>query len=82
MNDYLVGHIRTIVPMVVGAFIGWLVTLGILDPEAAIETQVALISGVTTICQAAYYALVRALAERFPWVGIFLGVNKAPDYAR
>ena len=77
MNDYIIGHIRTWVPIVVGALISFLVTLGL---EINPETQTALIIALTGLIQAVYYALVRALAEKWPWVGSFLGVNKAPEY--
>jgi hypothetical protein len=78
MSNYVISHIRTVVPIVVGALISWLTTLGIdIDPE----TQMGLILGMTGLFQAAWYAVIRALAQRWPWFGVFLGVNKAPEYA-
>jgi hypothetical protein len=75
MNDYIVGHIRTFVPILVGWVIVQLVNWGV-----DITDDQALITGITGGVIALYYAVVRALAEKWPGVGIFLGVNKAPEY--
>lgn len=78
MNDYIIGHIRTIVPVAIGAFLVWvgnttgLAGLDQLAPE--------LVPAVTGFIIAVYYALVRALAERWGFVGVLLGYNKAPAY--
>lgn len=78
MSDFLVGFIRTYVPIGVGVLITSLVSLGVdVDPAS----QAALISGVTGLVIAVYYTAVRFAAEKFPWAGIFLGVNKAPTYS-
>ena len=77
MSDYLIGHIRTFVPILVGAFAAWLVTIGFeIDPEWEAQAVIAL----TGLITAAYYALVRALAQKWPWFGTLLGVNIAPKY--
>lgn len=79
-GNFIVGQIRTYVPIIIGAGIGWLVAQGVLDPEAAEAAQNAFVVGVTALSQGVYYFLVRVLAEKWSWIGYFLGYNKAPDY--
>jgi hypothetical protein len=77
MSDALTGLIRTWVPVAVGAFIAWLVTLGVeLDPQ----TEAGLITGLTALAIAIYYSIVRLLEAKWPAVGILLGAPKAPFY--
>lgn len=78
MNDYIIGHIRTIVPAAIGAFLTWL-SLQLKLPFIT-DLGPELIPHVTAIVMAIYYALVRALAEKWGWVGSLLGYNKAPAY--
>ena len=80
MNSIVTGWIRTTVPAVVGFGVSWLVAAGILDAEASTQTVVQLSAGLTTIITSVYYLIVRLAAERLPWVGSLLGVNKAPSY--
>jgi len=72
MNDFVQSLIRTWTPGLVAYLIG----LGFL-PETlsqdATLTFTAIIFGV-------YYALVRLLEHRFPWVGFFLGSKSTPSY--
>ena len=77
MSDYLIGHIRTYVPIVVGAFIAWLTTKGIEVTDAGMS---GLVLGLTALLQGIYYGLVRALAEKWPVFGKLLGKNIAPSY--
>lgn len=77
MNALALSIIRTYVPIIVGGFASWLLATFAFNLEA--ETQVALIVALTGLLQAAYYAGVRALEERFPGVGILLGAAKSPD---
>jgi len=74
MNDYLVSHIRTFVPIVVGWVIVWLANIGF---EVDSTEAVAAVTGAVI---AVYYALVRGLAQKWPNVGVLLGINKAPSY--
>ncbi len=74
LTDYVTGHIRTGVPILVGFLVGLAAKYGI---DLNSPELVAAISGVAG---AFWYGGVRALAERFPWAGILLGVNKAPKY--
>jgi hypothetical protein len=74
MNDYAVSHIRTYIPIGIGVVATWLLSYGIdIDgPELA--------TAVTAAASAVYYGVVRLLAERWPLVGVLLGVNQAPTY--
>jgi len=70
--------VRTIVPIIVGAVIGWATTQGIaLDPEF----EVSLILAITAAFQGIYYILVRLfelyVSPKFGWL---LGLAKAPEY--
>ena len=77
MNDFVTGLIRTYVPIIVGAVVAWLLTLGI-DLDA--ETQAGLVIALTGVLQAAYYTLIRLVAKKFPWVESLLGSSKKPEY--
>lgn len=78
MSDYIIGHIRTFTPILVGSFLSWLGRkLNIADLA---EANADLIITVTGLMVAVYYALVRLLAEKWGWIGVFLGYNKAPAY--
>ncbi len=78
MSDYLIGHIRTYVPLLVGMAITALTDNFGLEIDGVAAEQLAV--GLTGVIAAVYYALVRLLAEKWPIVGNFLGVNKAPVY--
>lgn len=77
MSDFLIGQIRTWVPIAVGAFFAWLLTVGV---EIDGATQSAAVIALTGFIQALYYTGIRLLAEKWPQAGIFLGYNKAPAY--
>ena len=79
MSDFVIGHIRTWVPMGVGFALTWIArSLDIVIDE---ETSAQVVSLVSTIAAGLYYLIVRLVAERIPQVGILLGYNKAPAYA-
>lgn len=70
--------VRTLVPIIVGAVIGFAVTNGIaLDPEF----ELALTLAITGAFQGLYYIVVR-LFEKYvsPKFGWLLGLAKAPEY--
>jgi len=67
--------IRTIVPIAVGALVGWLATRGVsIDAATIIPTVDAVVAAV-------YYAVVRAAEQKWPKVGWMLGSPGAPTYA-
>lgn len=67
---------RTFVPAVVGAVLGWFATTGLqVDPALEGLLTVVFMAGFTGL----YYAAVRFVEEKVPWVGILLGYAKSPD---
>lgn len=66
--------IRTVVPIVVGALVGWLATRGV---EVDASTIIPAVDGVVA---ALYYAGVRAAEQRWPAAGWLLGSPGAPSY--
>jgi len=67
---------RTFVPAIVGGLLAWLTSTGLqVDPALEGILTVLLFAGFTGI----YYAAVRFVEEKFPWVGILLGYAKSPD---
>jgi len=77
MNDFITATIRTVTPMIVGAVVSWLVTLGL---GVTAEFQAQLIILTTFILQVAYYLIVKAAEKKWPKIGILLGVPKEPVY--
>lgn len=79
-NDYVLSLIRTVVPVAIGAALTWGGRKwGIVLPEdLSAESTIA----ITGLVVAAYYAAVRALEMRWPWVGKFLGASKPPAYTQ
>ena len=75
MNDFPRSVIRTSVPALVGAVVGWLANRGFGVDDGLAQQAVTWLSGI------AYYGLVR-LAERLGtrW-GWLLGAPGAPTYA-
>lgn len=67
--------IRTYVPVLVGAFIAWLITLGVeVDPS----TQAGLTTGLTGLVIIVYYTVVRLLEKRWPFLSVLLGSKQIP----
>jgi formate hydrogenlyase subunit 3/multisubunit Na+/H+ antiporter MnhD subunit len=80
MSDFVIGQIRTYVPIIAGVVASWLLAQGILDEETAKATVINLTALLTGVFSGLYYFLVRLLAEWKPQFGWLLGVNKAPEY--
>lgn len=81
MHDYLISLVRTTVPAGVAAVLAYLAARwGIgLDADASVQ----LTAGVTALATAVYYAVARALEQRWPAVGkLLLGSAKQPLYGR
>lgn len=75
MSDYVVSHIRTIVPIIVGWVVVLLANAGIdIDSTEAV-------SAITAGAIGLYYAIVRAAAQKWPAAGWLLGYQKAPTYS-
>ena len=78
MGDLLVSLIRTYVPAVVGAVIGWVVvTFGFEVPK---EQVAELTAYATTAALALYYLAARLLERWHPVFGWLLGSKKQPEY--
>lgn len=77
MSDQVTSYIRTIVPAVVGAFVTFLIGKGINIPEDIVEPTTALL---TAVVAALYYIIVRKLEQKWPKLGLLLGVAKTPEY--
>ncbi len=78
MSDLRDSIIRTIVPVIVGAILGWLASIN-LAPDPGLES--ALTIALSAAFTAVYYIAVR-LFERYvsPRFGWLLGVAKEPEY--
>lgn len=77
MNDKAISLIRTWIPALIGALVGFLASKGIeLDPDA-VAAGTAFMSAVFT---GLYYALARWLESRWPKLGWLLGNPKQPEY--
>ena len=78
MHDQIISLIRTYVPVAVGAFLTFLaVELGVVVDE---HVTTGLTTGLVGLVSALYYAVARALEQRWPWLGWLLGVPKQPTY--
>ena len=72
MADQITSLVRTWVPIAVGALISW----GVLPADLSDSATLAF----GGLIMGAYYAAVRVLEARFPWVGWLLGKAKTPTY--
>lgn len=79
MNDFVTSLIRTNVPIAVGAFVTWLVSLGVVVPEGA---EVPLAVSSVAFVTAGYYAAVRWAETKWPPIGWLLGSRAEPQYRR
>jgi len=77
LNDFVTSLIRTNVPIVVGALVAWLVSVGVEVPEGS---ETPLVVGVTALSIAVYYSAVRWLETRWPAFGYLLGTKVEPKY--
>lgn len=68
--------IRTYTPVIVGQVVSWLLMLNIVLPSQAQAGLAVFLGGFLT---AIYYTIVRLLEQRFPGVGVLLGLPKSPD---
>lgn len=79
LGNYGWSVLRTVVPGVVGALVGWLVARAVIAPEDAPQV----VAAVVVVVQGAWYALARWLEPRVsPWVTTAMGlVGRPPTYA-
>lgn len=78
MNDQAVSFIRTYAPIVAGAFLSWLASIGL---DLGAEANVGLTVFLTAVLTALYYLLARLLEQRWPVLGRWLlGSSRQPEY--
>lgn len=79
VTDYVIAQIRTYVPIGAGAFITWLLSLGI---DVGAQAQVGLITFGTALVTGLYYTAASALQKKWPILGrVLLGSKKVPTYS-
>lgn len=79
MQNLINSFTRTYSPIIIGALVTWLITLGI---ELDLETQAGLVIALTGVIQAVYYAIVRLIEEKHPKIGVLLGKAITPEYKK
>lgn len=80
MQTVIPSLIRTYTPVIVGQLVSWLLMLNIVLPPQAQAGLAVFLGGFLT---AIYYTFIRLLEQRFPGVGVLLGLSKSPDsYSR
>lgn len=83
LSNYITSLIRTAVP----GTVGWLLSLPFAAAVchlAGVDTATAtryVSAAVAFVLALAYYALVRALEQKFPQLGVLLGVPVRPSYS-
>jgi hypothetical protein len=79
LSDYVISLIRTWVPLIIGAVAAWLVARGLNFGPA---TEAGAITALTGAITGVYYAIVRGLEMKFPFLGFLLGHTAKPHYAK
>lgn len=79
-NDKVLGFFRTYIPYGISAGLAWLLLHTGLDLTG--EVQVGLIALTVALVTNVYYTTIRLVETRWPWVGIFLGWPKQPEYIK
>lgn len=77
MSSWIIQQVRTWVPIVVGSFAAWLLSLGV---ELSAEEQGGLVIGLTGLIVGLYYSLASWLSKKWPWTGFLLGSTRQPTY--
>lgn len=78
MNDYLVSLLRTTVPTAVAAVLAWI--SGFLNAAVPEDIETGAVAFFGWLAVTVYYAIVRALEQRWPIFGTLLGYRKPPTY--
>lgn len=68
--------VRTLVPVAVGQIAAYLATIGITLPDEVVAAVTVVIGFIIT---AVYYAALRFLEQKWPWIGVLLGWAATPD---
>ena len=73
--------IRTVTAYIVGWALSFSAVQAVgLDADQLTWLVLAVITGGSTVLGSLYYAVLRALERRWPWVGYLLGRKGAPVY--
>lgn len=67
--------IRTWTPIIVGALVSWLISLGV---NVSDEAQAGLVIALTAVLQGVYYLAARLLERKFPALTVLLGSAQQP----
>lgn len=79
MTNFFTSLVRTYVPIIVGALVAWLATIGLAIDA---DTAAGLIIFLTGALQGLYYLIVRLLERKFPQIGVLLGSTQKPVYVQ
>jgi hypothetical protein len=80
MNELVTSFIRTVVPLLVGSIIAWMVSIGVELPENASQS---LSGALTVLFTTAYYLMARVLEVKVsPKFGALLGSANKPAYPK
>jgi hypothetical protein len=80
LSNYVIGLIRTYVPIGVGLALGWLAVHFSVKVDDQTEAQIAMAVG--ALLSAAYYTVVAAAEKKWPQFGWLLGKATNPQYAK
>jgi len=72
----LASIIRTLVPLAVGQIVAWLALASVILDEPTKNALGTFLGGLVT---AVYYLIIRLLEQRWPAIGVLLGLAKSPD---
>ncbi len=78
MSNFVIAVIRTVVPIIVGHILAFLVSIGVsLPPDVGATLTLSL----GTLLASLYYVGVAWLERKWSWFGWLLGVARNPVYA-
>jgi len=75
-KDYTASIVRTLTPLLVG------LVLGVFGSEVAGVNEASLTPVIAAVIAGVYHALIRALEQKYPKVGVLLGWPTAPTYSK
>lgn len=79
-NEQVLGFIRTYVPYGIGAAVAWLLLTFGLDLSG--DVQILAVTLAVALVTNVYYLGIRLIESRWPWLGVFLGWPKQPEYVK
>lgn len=76
LTDYSASVVRTVTPLLVGLIVS------LVGTKLAGINEESLTPVITIVVAAAYHALVRALEQKWPKLGMLLGWDSSPAYSK